>query len=60
MKKTLLFALIVVSTLTCIAPASALSPKSTIKESISNSRQVTVAKPAYRGKPRNPIPAGRR
>jgi uncharacterized low-complexity protein len=60
MKKLLLSALIVVSTLTCIAPANALSPKSTNQSSISKENQVAQAKLADRGKPGNPIPAGRR
>lgn len=90
MKKTLFFALALVSTLTCIAPASAKviehsKPSSRNTEFIDNNntqyfnravqpknkydgmvasvptnQSVTAAKPAYRGKPGNPTPAGRR
>ncbi|BAZ10859.1 hypothetical protein NIES4071_26830 [Calothrix sp. NIES-4071] len=60
MKKLLVSALIVVSTFICIAPeARAFSLKSTNESSISNDKQV-VARLADRGKPSNPIPAGRR
>lgn len=61
MKKLLVSALIVVSTFTCIAPeARAFSLKSTNEYSISNDNQVAVAALADRGKPPNPVPAGRR
>lgn len=61
MKKLLVSALIVVSTFTCIAPeARAFSLKSTNESSISNDKQVVVTGLADRGKPSNPIPAGRR
>ncbi|MBD2771326.1 hypothetical protein [Iningainema tapete] len=58
MKKSLFFALAVVSTLTCISPAYA--KVTTNQLTISNNKQVTQANPADRGKPSNPIPAGRR
>lgn len=101
MKKSLFFALTVVSTLTCISPACAkvstnqnyfscrntslientgdvsntqcsnravqpgkfdgmLSLNPTNQSTISNNKQVSEANPADRGKPSEPIPAGRR
>lgn len=68
MKKILLFALVIVSTLTCIAPkVGAFSPKnhnnfSYCSASRSNraNGKVTAPKPTDRGKPKKLVPAGSR
>ncbi|TWH43991.1 hypothetical protein [Dulcicalothrix desertica] len=60
MKKLLFSALIVVSTFTCLAPSARALPRPKNLYNISNDRQAIVVQLADRGKPGNPIPAGRR